>query len=71
MYHCKACGSHDVIQNSRVEHVRYREDTLHVRLSFCVCGTFGHEFVPADVITQNDSAIRAAKDAYDGLLPTE
>ncbi|WP_225741797.1 type II toxin-antitoxin system MqsA family antitoxin [Halospina sp. K52047b] len=71
MYECKACGSHDVTQHAENESIRYRQGAVDVALSYCVCNACGREFVPTEVIKQNDALIRAARRAYDGLLSPE
>ncbi|MCH8549173.1 MAG: type II toxin-antitoxin system MqsA family antitoxin [Balneolaceae bacterium] len=71
MYECKLCGGGNGEVRRETEQVRYRGTMLAVPLAYCVCMDCGEEFVPTELVRQNDAAFRAAKRHFDGLLAPE
>lgn len=70
MYECKLCGG-NAEAHTETEQVRYRGAMLSVPLAYCVCANCNEEFVPTELVRENDATFRAAKRHYDGLLAPE
>lgn len=65
---CAVCGSDDVCEYSTLESVRYKGSVLAVPMAWSECRGCEREFVAAEQIRANDTAVVAAKRESDGLL---
>jgi HTH-type transcriptional regulator/antitoxin MqsA len=71
MTNCKLCKSEVVSDYVEAEEVSYKGRTLQVSMAYSLCNNCDREFISKPQILQNESALRAAKKDYDGLLSSE
>ena len=71
MTNCKLCKSEDVSDYVEGEEITYKGSTLQVSIAYSLCNNCDREFISKPQILQNESALRAAKKDYDGLLSSE
>jgi len=71
MTNCKICKSEDVSDYIEGEEITYKGSTLQVSIAYSLCNNCDREFISKPQILQNESALRAAKKDYDGLLSSE
>ena len=71
MTNCKLCKSEDVSDYVEAEEITYKGSTLQVSIAYSLCNNCDREFISKPQILQNESALRAVKKDYDGLLSSE
>lgn len=68
MTNCKLCKSENIQELDDVEVISYKGKELSVSMGYSICNNCEREFVSKQQILSNDSRIRDAKKAVDGLL---
>lgn len=68
MLKCKYCEANNVTQMEELTTFTYKDKELEYSVKYLECSNCNQEYIPKDLILENDSSAREARKIADGLL---